>query len=144
MCVCVLSRFSHVRLFATLGTVVHQAPLSVGFSRREFWSGLIFQGIFLAQGLNPVSPVAPALQVDFFFFFFTAETLGKPPRCYLPFLLFFLHKCAVEFFQRLYDMKETWQNVKQLQLFHYLFFALENMVIIHNMLFMLTRNRFTT
>ena len=41
-------------------------------------------------------------------------------------------------------MKEIWQNVKQLQLFHYLFFALENMVIIHNMLFMLTCNRFTT
>ena len=36
----VLSRFSHVQLFATLCTVTHQAPLSVGFSRREYWSGL--------------------------------------------------------------------------------------------------------
>ena len=33
--VCVLSRFSRVRLFATLWTAVHQAPLSMGFSRQE-------------------------------------------------------------------------------------------------------------
>ena len=37
---------------ATLWTVVHQAPLSIGFSRQEYWSGLHFllQGIFLTQG----------------------------------------------------------------------------------------------
>ena len=35
--VCVmLSCFSHVRLFATLRTVAHQAPLSMGFSRQEY------------------------------------------------------------------------------------------------------------
>ena len=33
---------SHVRLFATPWTVAHQAPLSVGFSREEYWSGLPF------------------------------------------------------------------------------------------------------
>ena len=36
---CVLSRFSRVRLFATLWTLAHQAPLCMGFSRQE-WSGL--------------------------------------------------------------------------------------------------------
>ena len=36
----VLSRFSHVWLFAILWTVVCQAPLSMGFSRQEYWSGL--------------------------------------------------------------------------------------------------------
>ena len=36
----VLSGFSRVRLFATLWTVTHQAPLSMGFSRREYWSRL--------------------------------------------------------------------------------------------------------
>ena len=36
----VLSRFSHVQFFATLWTVVHQAPLSLGFSRQEYWTGL--------------------------------------------------------------------------------------------------------
>ena len=38
--VCVLSFFSHVRLFVTLWIVVHQDPLSMGFSRPEYWSGL--------------------------------------------------------------------------------------------------------
>ena len=36
----VLSCFSHVWLFATPWTVAHQAPLSMGFSRQEYWSGL--------------------------------------------------------------------------------------------------------
>ena len=39
---CMLSRFSHVRLCATLWTAAHQAPLSTGFSRQEYWSGLPF------------------------------------------------------------------------------------------------------
>ena len=40
VCACLLSRFSSVWLFATLLTVAHQPPLSVGFSRQEYWSGL--------------------------------------------------------------------------------------------------------
>ena len=54
MCACVLSHFSHGQLFATPWTVPHQAPLSKGFSRQEYWSGLPFlpPGI-LTQGLNP-------------------------------------------------------------------------------------------
>ena len=40
VCVCVLGHFSCVQLFATLRTVVRQAPLSMGFSRQEYWSGL--------------------------------------------------------------------------------------------------------
>ena len=36
----VLSHFSHVQPFATLWTIAHQAPLSMGFSRQEYWSGL--------------------------------------------------------------------------------------------------------
>ena len=35
----VLSHFSHVRILAPLWNVDHQAPLSMGFSRQEFWSG---------------------------------------------------------------------------------------------------------
>ena len=37
---CVLSRFSCVQLWATLWTEAFQAPLSMGFSRQEYWSGL--------------------------------------------------------------------------------------------------------
>ena len=40
--VCMLSHFSHVQLFVILWTVAHQAPLSMGFSRQEYWSGLPF------------------------------------------------------------------------------------------------------
>ena len=37
-----LSRFSRVRLCATPEMAAHQAPLSLGFSRQEHWSGLPF------------------------------------------------------------------------------------------------------
>ena len=33
---------SHVQLFVTLWTVTYKAPLSMGFSRQEYWSGLPF------------------------------------------------------------------------------------------------------
>ena len=39
---CVLSCFSPVRLFATPWTVARQAPLSMEFSRQEYWSRLLF------------------------------------------------------------------------------------------------------
>ena len=38
---CMLSRFSGIWLFATLWTAVPPAPLSMGFSRQEYWSGLL-------------------------------------------------------------------------------------------------------
>ena len=40
VCVCVFSHFSHLKLFVTLWTVACQAPLSMGFCRQEYWSGL--------------------------------------------------------------------------------------------------------
>ena len=45
---------SRVQLVATPWDVAHQAPLSMGFSRQEYWSGLPFPftGIFLTQGSN--------------------------------------------------------------------------------------------
>ena len=61
--VCVLSR---VRLFVTPWTVARQAPLSMGFSRREYWNGLPFQspGDLPKPGIRPTTPVSPALQAD--------------------------------------------------------------------------------
>ena len=41
-CMCVLSCFSHVRLFVTLWTAACKAPLPMGFSMKEYWSGLPF------------------------------------------------------------------------------------------------------
>ena len=40
VCVWVLSRFSCVQLCAALWAVTHQAPLSMGFSKQEYWCGL--------------------------------------------------------------------------------------------------------
>ena len=37
-----ISSFSHVQFFATPWTIARQAPLSMGFSRQEYWSGLPF------------------------------------------------------------------------------------------------------
>ena len=56
---------SRVRLFATLWTVALQAPLSMGFSRQEYWSGLPFPspGDLPDPGIKPRSP---ALQADLF------------------------------------------------------------------------------
>ena len=54
---------SRVRLFATLWTVAHQAPLSMGFSRQEYWIGLSFPspGDLPDPGIEPGSS---ALQAD--------------------------------------------------------------------------------
>ena len=52
---CVLSHFSHVRLFVTPRTVACQPPLSMGFSRQAYWNGLPYPppGDLPTQGLNP-------------------------------------------------------------------------------------------
>ena len=42
VCACMLRHFSHVPLLATSWTLAHEAPLSLGFSRQEHWSGLPF------------------------------------------------------------------------------------------------------
>ena len=61
-----LSRFGHVQLFGTPWIVARQDPLSTGFSRQEYWSGLPCPppGDLPDPGIELVSPVAPALQAD--------------------------------------------------------------------------------
>ena len=58
------------RLFTTAWIVAHQALMSMGFSRQEYWSGLPFpsSGDFPDPGIEPRSP---ALQAD--------SLLSKPP-----------------------------------------------------------------
>ena len=57
MSACMLSCFSCVQLCATLWTVAHQAPLSMGFSRQEHWSGLpcLPPGDLPDPGIKPTS-----------------------------------------------------------------------------------------
>ena len=63
-----LSHFSHFRVFPTPWTVVRQAPLSMGFSRQEYWSGLpcLPPGDLPDPGIEPVSLMTPALASGFF------------------------------------------------------------------------------
>ena len=65
MCAYVLS---HVRLFATSWPVALQAPLSMEFSRQEYWSGLPFppSGDLPHPGLELETPVSPAIVGRFF------------------------------------------------------------------------------
>ena len=67
---------SHVRLFVTPWTAVHQAPLYMKFSRQEYWSELPCP---LPQdlpypGTEPTSPVSPAFAGGFFI----TESPGMP------------------------------------------------------------------
>ena len=65
---------SHVQLFATLWTLAHQAPLSMGFSRQEHWSGLPFPfpGVLPNAEIEPASSESPSLAGRFF--------TTQPPR----------------------------------------------------------------
>ena len=57
---------SHLRLFATPWTVAHQVPLSMGFSRREYWVELPPPGYLPNPGIEPISLVSSALAGEFF------------------------------------------------------------------------------
>ena len=75
LCVCAVCAqlLHHVPLFATAWAVARQAPLSMGFLRQEYWSGLPFPP---PEDLpDPgIKPRSPALQVDSL----PAEPQGKP------------------------------------------------------------------
>ena len=74
-CVCVLCSvtLSHVRLFTTPWTAAYQAPLSMEFSRQEYWSGLPLPhaGDLPNPGIKPSSPASEGG-------IFTTEPAGKP------------------------------------------------------------------
>jgi len=73
VCVCVrVHARCRVRLFATPWTIALQAPLSIGFSRQEYWSGLPFPapGDLPDPGIEPTSLESAALAGRCFVFFF--------------------------------------------------------------------------
>ena len=68
-----LIRHQHYRLMISFNlysssTVAHQAPLSMGFSRQEHWSGLpcLPSGHLPNPGIKPISLMPPALMGEFF------------------------------------------------------------------------------
>ena len=72
---CVLSH-SVMSDTMALWTVAHQAPLSTGFSRQEYWSGLLCPspGDLPNPGIEPISLTSPALAGGFFTTSATWET----------------------------------------------------------------------
>ena len=83
----VLGHFSRVRLFVTLWTTDYQAPLSLGFSRQGYWSGLPFPspGDLPDPGIKPGSSV---LQADSLL----SEPPGKPEVSVNILLILTLHR----------------------------------------------------
>ena len=103
MCVSMLSCFSYVQFFATLWTVAHQAPLFMGFSRKEYWNGLPCppSGDLSYSVIKPVPLLSPALAGGFF----TISAMGIPYNSIdriikqlpiqIPQVLIFCHNCVV-------------------------------------------------
>ena len=77
-CVCVLSHCSSVQLFVASWTIACQAPLSIGFSRQEHWSGLPCPspGDLLDPVIEPVSLTSPELAGRL-----PLVPLGRPKSC---------------------------------------------------------------
>ena len=99
-CTCMPSCFSHDQLFATPWTIAPQAPLSVGFSRREYWSGLPSppSGDLPTPGIKPVSLMSPALAGRFCITSATGEAHHVPSKNIHIETLFFLtlkNKCSM-------------------------------------------------
>ena len=84
-----LSRFSYIRLFVTLLTIAHQAPLSMGFSRQEYWSGLLCPppGDLTNPGIQTTSLISPALAGRFF----TISTTWETPKLHYIYVYIQLH-----------------------------------------------------
>ena len=94
-----LSRFNRFQLFATPWTVAQQAPLSMGFSRQEYWRGLLCHppGDLPDPGIELESLASPALAGGFF----TTSATREAPDV--------LYYC-------------TFQGIVRFKMFYFLFF----------------------
>ena len=89
MCVC-SSCFSCIQLFVTLWSVACQAPLSTGFSKQEYWSGLpcLLPGGLPDPGIETVSVYVSCIAGDSL----PNEPLGKPRYVYLQLIQFIVQQ----------------------------------------------------
>ena len=100
-CVCMLSRFSHVQLLVTPCTVARQAPLSMGVTRQEHWSGLPCPP---PEDLpDPgTEPVSPELQMDSLLLSHreTQHLSDSQSNNFLPLILHLLYESLSSYFCR--------------------------------------------
>ena len=107
---CVRAQLLHASLFVIPWTVAHQAPLSMGLSRQEYWSGLPCPppGDLSDTGIEPVSFMSPALAGGFFI---TSTTWEAPVWyihclfCFVLFLIFVFLNCE----SMITHLQETWK-----------------------------------
>ena len=92
---------SYIRLFVTPWTIAHQVPLSMGFSKWEYWSGQPFpsRGDLSDPAIKPASPALAGG-------FFTTEPLGNP--CDDITIFYFHHELT---FTTLSNQSCTFQNI---------------------------------
>ena len=120
------TRFSCTQLFATLWTVAHQAPLSVGFSRQEYWSRLPLPSPedLLTQLLNPGLPHCLYILIFYLYciIYISICIYGKPctfnnvfhPDSTLYFLFY------LSFLLKIFNIKKTAHPLHVFNVFTYL------------------------
>ena len=76
---CTLSHLSCVQFFETAWTVAHKSPVSIGFFRQEYWSGLLWPppGDLPDPGIEPVSPMS----LEWAGRFVTTSTIWEALKC---------------------------------------------------------------
>ena len=105
---CMLSHFSYIGLFVTQWTVAHQAPLSIGFPRQEYWSGLPFP-----SAGDPPDPGTELLPSALAGGFFITEPPGKP-RLLLSVAYFWL-SCQAQLQERRPRAPGKWGEIRSVQ-----------------------------
>ena len=115
LCVCMLNCFSRVQFFVTLWTIAYcpwDSPLSMGFSRHEYWSGFVisFSRDIPDPGVEPQSFIFPALAGGFF----TTSTTWEAPLCIITYsLLVDMKLTQVHIFSWLLWGCQSWPEVSQ-------------------------------
>ena len=132
VCVCALSHFSCVQIFVTSCTLARQAPLSMGFSRQEHWSGFLCPppGDLPDPGIEPMSLMSPALafqllllevisscnSVDFIVLILMKKGLKSRETTYNDNLKFYIITShflkAIHFYSRIVDL-QCWVGIAQ-------------------------------
>ena len=114
--------------FINKATVAHQAPLSLGFPRQEYWS----EWPFPSPGDLPdpgIEPVSPALAGGFF----TAEPAGKPTM----FVFLCVTDFALRYVLQVYPCCCRWQNfifLNSCVVFHYIHIHTTSSLSVHLLL----------
>ena len=117
MLVCVACVLSYIWFFASPWTVAHQAPLSMGFSRQEYWSGLPFlsPGDLCNPGIKLMSPNVACIGRQVLYPCTTGEALMLPwVHSYILIKMYALSFCNFCILINSINLKRQWKKEKAL------------------------------